>query len=136
MSYNMSGTLGSADADIQVSLNPGHGPTEHYMKELRQHLPERFPGLTFYFLPADIVSQILNFGLPAPIDVQVVGRNIQANRAFTLGLFQKLKQVDGIADLPAPHPPAHPRLHTNLDSPPPQPAPFSPTAVPSNPPLP
>ncbi|HKB84130.1 MAG TPA: efflux RND transporter permease subunit, partial [Burkholderiales bacterium] len=132
MSYNMSGTLGSADADIQVSLNPGHGPTEHYMKELRQHLPERFPGLTFYFLPADIVSQILNFGLPAPIDVQVVGRNIEANRAFTLGLFQKLKQVDGIADLRVQQPADQPRLDINVDRTRAQQAGFSQKDVASN----
>ena len=132
MSYNMSGTLGSADADIQVSLNPGHGPTEHYMKELRQHLPEKFPGLTFYFLPADIVSQILNFGLPAPIDVQVVGRNIDANRAFTLGLFQKLKQVDGIADLRVQQPADQPRLDINVDRTRAQQAGFSQKDVASN----
>jgi multidrug efflux pump subunit AcrB len=132
MSYNMSGTLGSADADIQVSLNPGHGPTEHYMKELRQHLPEKFPGLTFYFLPADIVSQILNFGLPAPIDVQIVGRNIEANRAFTLGLFQKLKQVDGIADLRVQQPSDAPRLDINVDRTRAQQAGFSQKDVASN----
>ena len=132
MSYNMSGTLGSADADIQVSLNPGHGPTEHYMKELRQHLPEKFPGLTFYFLPADIVSQILNFGLPAPIDVQIVGRNIEANRAFTLGLFQKLRQVDGIADLRVQQPSDAPRLDINVDRTRAQQAGFSQKDVASN----
>ena len=132
MSYNMSGTLGSADADIQVSLNQGHGPTEHYVKELRQRLPEKFPGLTFYFLPADIVSQILNFGLPAPIDVQVVGRNIEANRAFTLGLFQKLKQVDGIADLRVQQPFDQPRLDINVDRTRAQQAGFSQKDVASN----
>jgi multidrug efflux pump subunit AcrB len=89
MSYNMSGTLGPADADVQVSLNAGHGPTERYMKELRKRLPEKFPGLTFYFLPADIVSQILNFGLPAPIDVQVVGRNIEGQPRLYDGLVSK-----------------------------------------------
>ncbi len=115
MSYNMSGTLGPADADIQVALNAGHAPTEHYMRELRQQLPEKFPGLTFYFLPADIVSQILNFGLPAPLDVQVVGRNIEANRAFALNLFQKLKQVDGIADLRIQQPFDQPRLNIEVD---------------------
>ncbi|MEO8007889.1 MAG: efflux RND transporter permease subunit, partial [Betaproteobacteria bacterium] len=115
MSYNMSGTLGPADADIQVALNAGHGPTEHYMKALRQQLPEKFPGLTFYFLPADIVSQILNFGLPAPIDVQIVGRGIDANRAFALNLFQKLKQVDGIADLRVQQPFDQPRLNIEVD---------------------
>ena len=132
MSYNMSGTLGSADADIQVALNPGHGPTEHYMKELRQQLPARFPGLTFYFLPADIVSQILNFGLPAPIDVQVIGRNLEANRAFTLGLFQKLKQVDGIADLRVQQPFDSPRLNIDVDRTRAQQAGFSQKDVASN----
>ncbi|CAN0314299.1 unnamed protein product, partial [Phaeothamnion confervicola] len=103
------------DADIQVALNAGHAPTEHYMRELRRQLPEKFPGLTFYFLPADIVSQILNFGLPAPLDVQIVGRNIEANRAFALNLFQKLKQVDGIADLRIQQPFDQPRLNIEVD---------------------
>lgn len=115
MSYNMSGTLGPADADIQVSLNKGHGPTEEYIKLLRQRLPEKFPGLTFYFLPADIVSQILNFGLPAPIYVQVVGRDLQANRAFALKLYEKLKHVDGIADLRVQQPFDQPRLDIEVD---------------------
>ena len=132
MSYNMSGTLGPADADIQVSLNAGHGPTEHYMKQLRQHLPEKFPGLTFYFLPADIVSQILNFGLPAPIDVQIVGRNIEANHAFALGLYQKLKQVDGMADLRVQQPFDQPRLDINVDRTRAQQAGFSQKDVASN----
>jgi multidrug efflux pump subunit AcrB len=115
MSYNMSGTLGPADADIQVALNRGHGPTAHYMKQLREELPAKFPGMTFYFLPSDIVSQILNFGLPAPIDVQVVGRNVEANRAFAMGLFQKLRQVPGIADLRIHQPFDQPRLDINVD---------------------
>jgi multidrug efflux pump subunit AcrB len=132
MSYNMSGTLGPADADIQVALNPGHGPTEHYMKELRRQLPEKFPGLTFYFLPADIVSQILNFGLPAPIDVQIVGRNIEANRAFTMGLYQKLKQVDGLVDLRVQQPFDQPKLDINVDRTRAQQAGFSQKDVASN----
>jgi multidrug efflux pump subunit AcrB len=115
MSYNMSGTLGPADADIQVALNKGHQPTEHYMRLLRQKLPEKFPGLTFYFLPADIVSQILNFGLPAPIDIQVIGRNIEANHAYALGLYQMLKEVDGIADLRVQQPFDQPKLDVNVD---------------------
>ncbi|HEY5930295.1 MAG TPA: efflux RND transporter permease subunit [Burkholderiales bacterium] len=115
MSYNMSGTLGTADADIQVGLNADHAPTEHYMKLLREELPKKFPGMTFYFLPSDIVSQILNFGLPAPIDVQIVGRNIEANRTFALGLYQKLRQVDGIVDLRVHQPFDQPRLDINVD---------------------
>jgi multidrug efflux pump subunit AcrB len=132
MSYNMSGTLGPADADIQVALNRGHGPTEHYMRQLRQRLPEKFPGLTFYFLPADIVSQILNFGLPAPIDVQIIGRNIEANRGFALGLYEKLKHVDGIADLRVQQPFDQPRLDINVDRTRAQQAGFSQKDVASN----
>jgi multidrug efflux pump subunit AcrB len=115
MSYNMSGTLGPADADIQIALNKGHAPSEHYMKRMREELPKKFPGMTFYFLPSDIVSQILNFGLPAPIDVQIVGRNVEANRAFALGLYEKLKLVPGIADLRVHQPFDQPRLDINVD---------------------
>ena len=115
MSYNMSGTLGPADADIQVSLNPGHAPTEQYMHLLRKKLPEKFPGLTFYFLPADIVSQILNFGLPAPIDIQIIGRTIEANRKYSIALFDKLKKVDGIADLRLQQPFDQPKFDITVD---------------------
>jgi multidrug efflux pump subunit AcrB len=115
ISYNMSGTVGPADADIQVALNAGHQPTEHYMHLLRQHLPEKFPGLTFYFLPADIVSQILNFGLPAPIDIEIVGRNIEANRKYAVGLYDQLKTVDGIADLRIQQPFDQPKFDINVD---------------------
>src|SRR5215469_10779560 len=75
LSYNTSGTIGANDADILVSLKPGHAPTENYVRELRRRLVRQFPGDLFYFLPADIVSQTLNFGLPAPFDVQVLGRD-------------------------------------------------------------
>jgi multidrug efflux pump subunit AcrB len=115
MSYNNSGTIGTMDADIQVSLKEGHRPTEHYIRALRSKLPDMFPGVTFYFLPADIVSQILNFGLPAPIDVQVVGRNVQANRTFALGLYEKLKQVSGITDLRVQQPFDQPKLMVTVD---------------------
>ena len=71
MAYQNTGTIGPEDGDALISLNPDHEPTESYIKELRSKLPQQFPGTTFSFLPADIVSQILNFGLPAPIDVQV-----------------------------------------------------------------
>jgi multidrug efflux pump subunit AcrB len=115
MSYNNSGTIGPADADIQVALSQGHHPTEHYIHALRARLPDLFPGVTFYFLPADIVSQILNFGLPAPIDVQVVGRSIQANRTYALELYEKLKQVNGIADLRIQQPFDQPKLMITVD---------------------
>jgi multidrug efflux pump subunit AcrB len=99
LSYNNSGTAGPADADIIVSLKKGHRPTDEHIRRLRRELPDQFPGVVFYFLPADIVSQILNFGLPAPIDIQVIGRNLGANHAYALSLLEKLKQVTGIADL-------------------------------------
>ncbi|MBX9964928.1 MAG: efflux RND transporter permease subunit [Burkholderiales bacterium] len=115
MSYNMSGTLGVADADIQVSLNRGHAPTADYLRLLREKLPEKFPGLMFYVLPADIVSQILNFGLPAPIDVQIAGRNVAGNRAFAANLFQKLNTVPGIADLRIQQPADQPKFKVTVD---------------------
>src|SRR5262249_1319843 len=108
LSYNNSGTVGPADADIIVSLKEGHRPTEEYIRKLRQRLPEAFPGTLFYFLPADIVSQLLNLGLASPIDIQVIGRNIDANRAYALKLLDQLKQVTGIADL---------RIHQPFDQP-------------------
>jgi multidrug efflux pump subunit AcrB len=115
LSYNNSGTIGPADADIIVSLKPDHRPTDEYIRILRQRLPESFPGTMFYFLPADIVSQILNFGLPAPIDIQVIGRNIDANRNFALGLLDKLKQVTGIADLRIQQPFDQPKFDLTVD---------------------
>jgi multidrug efflux pump subunit AcrB len=115
MSYNNSGTIGTADADILVSLNKGHQPTSHYIRELRRQLPQLFPGVAFDFLPADIVSQILNFGLPAPIDIQVVGRNIQGNRGFALSLLEKLKTVSGITDLRVQQPFDQPKLMITVD---------------------
>jgi len=115
MSYNMSGTLGVADADIQVALNHGHAPTAEYLRVLREKLPEKFPGVMFYVLPSDIVSQILNFGLPAPIDIAIVGRNIAANRAFAGELYQKLNRVAGIADLRIQQPADQPRLNVTVD---------------------
>ena len=76
--YSNSAPVGSADADIMVSLAQKHRPTEEYVRLLRSSLPREFPGMDFYFLPDDIVSQILNFGLPAPIDVQIIGKNVEA----------------------------------------------------------
>ena len=75
MAYNNSGTIGVEDADILISLKPNHAPTADYVKTMREQLPRQFPGTSFAFLPADMVSQILNFGVPAPIDLQVVGND-------------------------------------------------------------
>src|SRR5206468_8350613 len=76
MAYNNSGTIGVGDADILISIKPNHAPTDIYIKTMRAQLPPQFPGASFAFLPADIVSQILNFGVPASIDVQVVGNDL------------------------------------------------------------
>ena len=115
LSYSTSAPIGPGDADIMVSLGKGHRPTAEYIHDLRMSLPKRFPGVTFSFVPADIVTQILNFGLPAPIDIQVVGRNIAANRLFAGRLVSKLAQVPGIADLRVQQEFNQPRLHLEVD---------------------
>ena len=89
LSYSNSAPIGPADADILVTLTPGHRPTEDYVHDLRLKLGPRFPGVDFSFLPADIVSQILNFGLPAPIDIQVAGYDLEANRRFADKLLRR-----------------------------------------------
>ncbi|HXJ92792.1 MAG TPA: efflux RND transporter permease subunit [Terriglobia bacterium] len=99
LSYSNSAPVGTGDADIFITLTPQHRPTAEYIRALRLRVVREFPGTEFYFLPADMVSQILNFGLPAPIDVQVVGYNIEANRQFANRLMAKLKYIPGAADL-------------------------------------
>ena len=94
-----SGTIGAADADILVSLKPRHRPTADYVRILRQALPIEFPGVTFYFLPADIVTQILNFGQPAPIDIQIEGADVQGNRKVANRMLNELRRVPGLVDL-------------------------------------
>jgi multidrug efflux pump subunit AcrB len=96
--YNNTGTIGESDGDIQISLNPGHAPTADYVSRLRQDLPRRFPGMSFSFLPADIVSQILNFGAPAPIDLQIRGNDLGADYAYANELLAQVRHVPGIAD--------------------------------------
>jgi multidrug efflux pump subunit AcrB len=98
ISYGNSGTIGDFDADILVTLNEGATPTDVYVKTLREQLPRAFPGATFSFLPADIVSQILNFGSPAPLDIQIAGANLEQSRAFADNLLAKIRRVPGIAD--------------------------------------
>jgi len=98
MIYNTSGTIGSADADILVSLKPQHRPTATYVRQLRTSLPHDFPGASFYFLPADIVSQILNFGMPAPLDIQIEGADIDANRRLAKRILDQLRHVSGAVD--------------------------------------
>jgi multidrug efflux pump subunit AcrB len=115
LSYSISAPIGTEDADILVSLNEDHRPTEQYVHDLRARLNDAFPGVMFYFLPSDIVSQILNFGLPAPIDVQVMGANVAANREFAAGLLAKLRQVPGTTDLRIQQPFNHPKFHVAVD---------------------
>jgi len=108
LSYSNSGQTGPADADIFISLNEDHHASEDYVRELRKRLPDEFPGVTFSFLPADIVSQILNFGSPAPIDIQIVGPKLEVNNQIANRLLGKLKLIPGIAD---------PRIQQDLDVP-------------------
>jgi CzcA family heavy metal efflux pump len=98
MTYNNTGTIGTADGDIQITLEEDHEPTADYVRKLREELPKRFPGTTFAFTPADIVSQILNFGTPSPIDLQIRGNNFAANFAYAEALLADIKRIPGIAD--------------------------------------
>jgi multidrug efflux pump subunit AcrB len=115
MAYNNSGTIGVGDADILVSLKPNHAPTADYEKTMREQLPRLFPGTSFAFLPADMVSQILNFGAPAPIDVQVVGNDLQANRAYANALLARIKKIPGIADARIQQAFQQPTLNVDVD---------------------
>jgi multidrug efflux pump subunit AcrB len=98
ISYGSSGTIGVFDADISVTLNEGKIATDAFVKTLREKLPAAFPGTTFSFLPADIVTQILNFGSPAPLDVQIAGADLNASRTFANKLLAKIRNVPGVAD--------------------------------------
>ncbi len=98
LSYSTSAPIGPGDADILISLKSGHRPTEGYIEKLRSALNDRFPDTQFSFLPADIVSQILNFGLPSPVDVQVAGYNVKANHLYADRLLQSMKAIPGLVD--------------------------------------
>ena len=99
-SYSSNGTIGTSDAEILIALDPEHHhPTAGYVRHLRELLPQRFPGVEFFFQPADIVSQILNFGLPAPIDVQVVGADMASNYAIAQQIANKMRHIPGAADV-------------------------------------
>jgi multidrug efflux pump subunit AcrB len=98
MTYNNTGTIGSQDGEIQVKLTPDHRPTADYVAELRHRLPERFPGFTFSFLPADIISQILNFGAPSPIDIQIRSADSDAAFEHANRILSRLRRVPGIVD--------------------------------------
>jgi multidrug efflux pump subunit AcrB len=99
LSYSNSAPVGTSDADVLVTMAPNHQPTEGYVDQLRLTLPKQFPGVTFAFLPSDIVTQILNFGLPAPIDIQVVGQDLAGNHAWANQVLEQVRSVPGTADL-------------------------------------
>ena len=115
LSYNTSGVIGPGDADILVSLNPGHAPTEDHIRRLRIVLSRDFPGTMFYFLPADIVSQTLNFGLPAPFDIQIVGRDQAQNRAIAARLVDQIHRVPGAVDVRIHQPSDLPKFNIDVD---------------------
>jgi len=108
LSYSSSGTIGAFDADIMIKLKPGHRPSEYYMEALLPELRKYFPEVEFFYQPADLVTQILNFGIPAAIDVQIVGANIAANQQFASKLVTQIARVKGAADV---------HIHQRLDKP-------------------
>ena len=115
LAYSTSAPIGPGDADIQVELKPNHRPTNEYVKGLRARLNRDFPGVMFYAVPVDIVSQILNFGIPAPIDIQIVGRKLVENHATAEALMNKLKFVPGAVDLRIQQPFNYPKIHIEVD---------------------
>ena len=114
-SYSNSGTIGTSDAEILVSLSKDHQPTEQYIHHLRETLPRQFPGVEFFFQPADIVSQILNFGLPAPVDIQLVGANYQQNYLVAQQIANRLRHVPGAVDVHVQQMMSLPTLHLDVD---------------------
>ena len=115
LSYSNSAPIGTSDADIMVTLSPKHHPTENYVKQLRLSLAKDFPGVTFAFLPSDMVTQILNFGLPAPIDIQVIGHDLEGNRVWADQVLQKIRTVPGAVDLRVQQPFDQPYLHMQIE---------------------
>jgi len=115
LAYIDNGLTGTGDADILVSLKPGHQPTDDYVRRLRTRLNREFPGVTFYFLPADIVNQTINFGLPAPFDVQIVGRDLDKSRAIAASLVDKIRRIPGAVDVRVQQPADQPEFHFAVD---------------------
>src|SRR6267142_627448 len=115
LSYSNSGTIGSADAEILISLQTKHQPTAQYVQQLREQLPKAFPGISFFFEPADIVSQILNFGLPSPIDIQIVGRDLTNNYRLASQIANQIRSVPGAVDVHIMQALDQPRLQYTVD---------------------
>ncbi|MFT3977356.1 MAG: efflux RND transporter permease subunit [Sphingomonas bacterium] len=113
--YSNNGTIGPQDGDILITLKEDHRPTDEVVATLRRELPRRFPGTSFAFLPADITSQILNFGAPAPIDVQISGKNLDANRDYAAKLMAKMAVIPGLADVRIQQPGRAPQLDVTVD---------------------
>jgi CzcA family heavy metal efflux pump len=115
-SYSSNGTIGTSDAEILIALDPErHHPTAGYIRHLREILPQRFPGVEFFFQPADIVSQILNFGLPAPIDVQVVGIDAATSYQIAQKIANKMRHIPGAADVHVQQLLSLPTIHMDID---------------------
>jgi multidrug efflux pump subunit AcrB len=115
MTYNNTGVVGSQDGDVQIKLKEDHRPTAEYVQALREQLPRQFPGFNFAFLPADIVNQILNFGVPAPIDLQVRGANLAANFTYANQLLRRIRRIPGIADARIQQSPNNPGFNIDVD---------------------
>ncbi|RQT66784.1 AcrB/AcrD/AcrF family protein [Burkholderia cepacia] len=99
LSYSNAGTIGTLDGELLIALKPGHRATQHYVQALRKVLPERFPGVEFFFQPSDIITQILNFGQPAAIDLQVLGNDLASNMTIASSLMKKFRQIPGAVDV-------------------------------------
>jgi multidrug efflux pump subunit AcrB len=115
MAYSNDGTIGPQDGDIQIALKEGHQPAADYVKRLREVLPRQFPGTDFAFLPADMSSQILNFGAPAALDVSIMGRNLQGNHDYALKIMQAMKAIPGIADVRMQQSDSYPELGVDVN---------------------
>ena len=115
LTYSTSAPIGPSDADIYVSLGPDHHPSDDYVRTLRTMLPQIYPSTLFSFPPADMVSQILNFGLPAPLDIQVTGFNVEGNRQYANMLLERMRSVPGAVDLRIHQVFDHPQLDVNVD---------------------
>jgi multidrug efflux pump subunit AcrB len=114
-SYSSTGTVGTSDADILVTFATNNHKTAKYVHDLRINLAKQFPGVTFSFLPSDMISQILNFGLPAPIDIQVMGNDVEGNQKYADALIDHVRYVSGIADARIQQPFDEPYMHLWVD---------------------
>jgi len=113
--YSNSGSVGPQDGDILITLNKDHAPVEEHLTLLRRELPRAFPAATFSFLPADITSQILNFGAPSPIDIQVTGRDDKANAAFAQKMLRRLRTIPGLVDVRIQQSARYPQINVDVD---------------------